>query len=199
MKQYIFYILLLFIFGCAKNKSFNNKYFSLSVPAAFIIDSINIGEYSSTKFPGRELISAKDSESYIYSFYSDNKNSKERKGFTIPCTVMQNNLKVNYNEIILRELEKQKKYFSQNVNQNFEVLIPLKDTIVKNQKYSYYIYQYNNSDNKDVIKIKRARLFTKVNEKIHDIDLVFNSKDKSPVQIQFNELFSIVNTITFRK
>lgn len=187
-------MLLPFVLGCTKNKTFSNKYFNLSVPTEFKIDSINLGEFATTKFPGRELIIKNDLESYLYSFYLDDKDFKARKGINIANTVMENGSKRDVQEIILNELAEQKKYFSQNEDKNFELIVPLKDTIVKNQKYSYYIYSYN----QDQTKIKRARVFTTAKEKLHDIDLAFNNKDKSSIQNQFNELFSIVNTLTFK-
>lgn len=199
MKQYIFFILLPFVFGCTKNKTFNNKYFTVSVPTEFKVDSINLGQFSSEKFPGRELIIKDDLESFLYSFYLDNKNPEEKKGFSIANSVIENKSKKDDSEIILNELKEQQEYFSQNKSKKFELILPLKDTVVQNRKYSYYIYAYSNLYDNDSNKTKRGRLFIKTKEKIHDIDLVFNTKDKSSIQNQFKELFSIVSTITFKK
>lgn len=188
-------MLLPLVLGCTKNKTFNNKYFNLSVPAEFKIDSINLGDFSTTKYSGSELIVKNDLECYIYSFYLDHKEFRERKGIYFANTVMKNHSKKDVHEIILAELAKQKKYFSEDTYKNFELIVPLKDTIVKNQKYSYYIYSYE----EDQTKIKKGRVFTTAKGKIHDIALAFNNKDNSSIKNQFNELFSIVNTITFKK
>nr|WP_198999850.1 hypothetical protein [Flavobacterium sp. ASV13] len=199
MKRFIFYILLLFVLGCTRYKSFSNKYFSLTVPNEFIIDSINLGEYNLTKFPDRQLISKGDSDIYSFSFYSNKKNFRERKGVTISNSIIENKDNKDYKKVILEEIRKQNKFFSQGNNKNYEIIIPLKDTVIKNRKYSYFLYQYDYSNNTEIDTIKKGRLFIERNEKIHDLDLKFDSKDNSSMQKQFNELLSIVETIKFKK
>lgn len=190
---------MLSIMACKKDKSFHNKYFDLTVSEEYSIDSIDFGEYNATKFPDRELIFEEDPNSYCFSFYINNKNFEERKGITLYNTVIKNNSNKSYKEVVFDEIKKQESVFKQGKNKNYKVISTLKDTLIQNQKYSYYSYQYDNLNNTNFNTIKYIRLFTEKKQKIHDIDLKLDSKDNSSLQHQFNELLNIVKTVNFKK
>ncbi|MEO7979127.1 hypothetical protein [Flavobacterium sp.] len=198
VKRFIFCLIILSVIACKRDKSFNNKYFTLTVPKEYTIDSINFGEYIPSKFPDRQLIFEKDPSSYCFSFYINNKNFEERKGITLYNTVIKNNLNKGYKEVVFNEIKKQELSFKQGQGKKYKLISAIKDTVIQNQKYTYYIYEYDYLNNTNVKRIKNIKLFTEKNKKIYDIDLKLDSKDNSSLQNQFNELLNIVKTLNLK-
>lgn len=199
MKYLIFFMLFIVLLGCEKTKQCENKYFSISVPKEYVSDSLDLGIYTRASFPKRRLIYQEDSNSYMYFFTDKEESFENSKGIALYNSIVENPLNKSLKQLLSDEINSSNTLLKEYGNQNYKVIIPVKECKINTYTAAYYAYQYDKINSSKVTStVKKALLYCKKGNAIYQIDLKFDNSKNSNIQKKFDEMNSVLQSLVLK-